>query len=183
MVMTDNDNASEMQLAIEYEVSGFVPSSLCADLAVAAIQLVLAGGIFAPERLITDYCRSRNDPGHQMLPKPAAIGACHVAVNALTTREMEVSTRLQQGKPNKIIAYELHISESTVKVHMRNIMKKLNATNRTQVVAYLNKARLVNDTASVTLAGERGSSATSYVSPDFLQTTDTLPLPVSELAL
>jgi DNA-binding NarL/FixJ family response regulator len=43
---------------------------------------------------------------------------------------------LRRGKPNKIIANELNMRESTVKVHVRNIMKKLNATNRTQV-AYL----------------------------------------------
>jgi DNA-binding NarL/FixJ family response regulator len=36
------------------------------------------------------------------------------------------------GKPNKIIAYELGMSESTVKVHVRNIMQKMGATNRTQ---------------------------------------------------
>ena len=40
---------------------------------------------------------------------------------------------LRSGNQNKIIAYELGISESTVKVHLRSIMKKLNASNRTQV--------------------------------------------------
>ena len=53
-----------------------------------------------------------------------------------TTRQAAVIDALRQGKPNKIIAYELKMRESTVKVHVRNIMKKLNATNRTQV-AYL----------------------------------------------
>jgi DNA-binding NarL/FixJ family response regulator len=42
--------------------------------------------------------------------------------------------RLKQGKQNKIIAYELSMCESTVKVHIRHIMKKLKARNRTQVV-------------------------------------------------
>jgi DNA-binding NarL/FixJ family response regulator len=41
---------------------------------------------------------------------------------------------LKSGKANKIIAHELGVSESTVKVHIGRIMKKLNATNRTQVV-------------------------------------------------
>jgi DNA-binding NarL/FixJ family response regulator len=41
---------------------------------------------------------------------------------------------LQKGKPNKVIAYELGMAEATVKVHIRHIMKKLNACNRTQVV-------------------------------------------------
>ena len=40
---------------------------------------------------------------------------------------------LRRGKANKIIAYELNLRESTVKVHVRNIMKKLKATNRTEV--------------------------------------------------
>ena len=53
-----------------------------------------------------------------------------------TARQAAVIDALRQGKPNKIIAYELKMRESTVKVHVRNIMKKLNATNRTQV-AYL----------------------------------------------
>jgi hypothetical protein len=40
---------------------------------------------------------------------------------------------LREGKANKIIAYELNMCESTVKVHVRNIMKKLKARNRTEV--------------------------------------------------
>jgi DNA-binding NarL/FixJ family response regulator len=40
---------------------------------------------------------------------------------------------LREGKANKIIAYELNMRESTVKVHVRNIMKRLNARNRTEV--------------------------------------------------
>ena len=51
----------------------------------------------------------------------------------LTARERDVLHSLRSGHQNKIIAYELGISESTVKVHLRNIMKKLNASNRTQV--------------------------------------------------
>jgi DNA-binding NarL/FixJ family response regulator len=47
---------------------------------------------------------------------------------------------LQQGKQNKIIAYELGMCESTVKVHIRHIMRKLNARNRTQVVLLTNSA-------------------------------------------
>ena len=46
---------------------------------------------------------------------------------------------LKRGKTNKIIAYELNMQESTVKVHVRNIMRKLKATNRTEVVYKLNE--------------------------------------------
>ena len=54
----------------------------------------------------------------------------------LTPREMDVAERLRQGKPNKIIAHELQISESTVKVFVHRILTKLGAINRTEV-AYL----------------------------------------------
>jgi DNA-binding NarL/FixJ family response regulator len=51
----------------------------------------------------------------------------------ITPRQREVLIQLQRGKSNKIIAYELGMSESTAKVHIRNLMKKMGARNRTQV--------------------------------------------------
>jgi DNA-binding NarL/FixJ family response regulator len=51
-----------------------------------------------------------------------------------TPRQAAVVGALRRGKANKIIAHDLRLSESTVKIHIRNIMKKLNATNRTEVV-------------------------------------------------
>jgi DNA-binding NarL/FixJ family response regulator len=52
----------------------------------------------------------------------------------LTPRQKEVLQLLRKGKSNKIIAYELNMQESTVKVHVRQIMKKLKAINRTHAV-------------------------------------------------
>ena len=51
-----------------------------------------------------------------------------------TARQNDVAEALRHGKANKVIAYELNMCESTVKVHIRNIMRKLNATNRTEAV-------------------------------------------------
>jgi DNA-binding NarL/FixJ family response regulator len=59
-----------------------------------------------------------------------------------TARQAAVVEALRRGKANKIIAYELKMRESTVKVHVRNIMKKLHATNRTEVAFMAN--RLLN---------------------------------------
>ncbi|WP_235031608.1 helix-turn-helix transcriptional regulator [Geminicoccus flavidas] len=52
-----------------------------------------------------------------------------------TPRQLEILNCLRRGLANKMIAYELQMRESTVKIHVRNIMKKLHATNRTQVVS------------------------------------------------
>ena len=55
---------------------------------------------------------------------------------ALTPREIAVLDAVRQGRPNKIIAQELGISESTIKVHVHRIMKKLKVRNRTQAAMY-----------------------------------------------
>jgi DNA-binding CsgD family transcriptional regulator len=76
------------------------------------------------------------------LPNQSSCGAEQVGL--FTGRQRQVIEALRQGKPNKIIAYELNMCESTVKVHVRTIMKKLKARNRTQV-AYLYSSSVERD--------------------------------------
>jgi DNA-binding NarL/FixJ family response regulator len=58
----------------------------------------------------------------------------HVADDALTAREIQILRRVAAGKPNKLIAAELGISEGTVKTHMKSILPKLDASDRTHAV-------------------------------------------------
>jgi len=60
---------------------------------------------------------------------------------ACRRRQLDVLTRLWQGKSNKAIAFELGMSESTVKAHIKGIMQKLGAANRTQVVLMTRPSR------------------------------------------
>jgi DNA-binding NarL/FixJ family response regulator len=127
-VISDVDEPPHAIAAMRYGYRGYIPTSLSSELALAAIRLVLAGGIFVPDTVIA-HCAlveglTRDAP---------AITPETDALLAVTNRERQVLHLLRQGKPNKIIAFELEISESTVKVHVRNIMRKLRATNRTQV--------------------------------------------------
>jgi DNA-binding NarL/FixJ family response regulator len=62
-----------------------------------------------------------------------------------TRRQLDVLTRLWQAKPNKAIASELDMSESTVKTHIQGIMHKLGAANRTQVVVMTRPPREDSD--------------------------------------
>ena len=64
-------------------------------------------------------------------------------IEGFTQRQSQILDCLRRGMANKLIAYELGMCESTVKVHIRNIMKKLKATNRTQV-AYLTRGFFEN---------------------------------------
>ena len=58
----------------------------------------------------------------------------------VTARELEVLASLAKGKSNKMIGRELNMREGTVKVHVRSLLKKLNATNRTQLALRAHRA-------------------------------------------
>jgi DNA-binding NarL/FixJ family response regulator len=103
---------------------GYIPTTATSlRVAVEAIRLVKAGGTFFPSS-----CLTSQSPNGCRESSTAALG------RRFTPRQMAVLQYLKQGKANKNIAYALDISESTVKVHVRNIMKKMGATNRTEAV-------------------------------------------------
>ena len=62
--------------------------------------------------------------------------------STLTQQQMNILRLICQGRPNKIISYELSIAEATVKTHIAAIMSKIHASNRTQVALLANRARL-----------------------------------------
>ena len=126
-VLSDCEDAESIRGAFELGVRGYIPTSLASLVAVGAVQLVCVGGTFAPAAaLLSQSDRPQSSSGEPL-------------VDGFTQRQSQILDCLRRGMANKLIAYELNMCESTVKVHIRNIMKKLNATNRTQV-AYLTRA-------------------------------------------
>jgi DNA-binding NarL/FixJ family response regulator len=89
---------------------------------VSAIRLVSSGGTFASREFFVDGQMSKRLP-----LRGDSRGPQHI-----TQRERSVLELIKHGKPNKIIAYELGLSLCTVKVHTRNLMRKVGATNRTE---------------------------------------------------
>lgn len=110
--------------ALTSGAQGFIPTMNTELPAVlAAIRFVRDGGTFAPlNMLLTD--RS-GQAMHSLVDHD---------MHRLTPRQLTVLSHLKLGKANKIIAHDLGMTESTVKVHVRNIMRKMGATNRTQAV-------------------------------------------------
>ena len=125
VIVSDNEDPNAIVQMLAKKVRGYVPTSFSLHTAMQAMDLVRAGGTFVPASSLI--------AAHHA---PEAQADVQKSNGLFTTRQAAVIDALRQGKPNKIIAYELKMRESTVKVHVRNIMKKLNATNRTQV-AYL----------------------------------------------
>jgi DNA-binding NarL/FixJ family response regulator len=108
--------------AIGHGAKGYIPVTLGFDIAIEAVRFVLAGGTYVP----IDYLLARGWPGNP--PSEVTPGS-----GAVTARELAVVRAIQRGRSNKVIAYELGMCESTVKVHVRRVMKKLKARNRTEV--------------------------------------------------
>jgi len=120
-------------------VVGVVSLSAGAEIAVASVRLMLLGGYCLPPEAAARAAIGTERTALDLaapapLPKtPVVADDLAQRDRALTVREREVLQSLREGNQNKIIAYKLGISESTVKVHLRNLMKKLKVSNRTQV--------------------------------------------------
>jgi DNA-binding NarL/FixJ family response regulator len=115
----DAEHPNTIRSALKSGAQGFIPTRKTGiPITFAAIRFITAGGVFAPLDLLLT---KRPDRVVEATPQ-----------SRLTPRQLAVLNHLQQGKANKIIAHELGMSESTVKVHVRNIMRKAGATNRTQ---------------------------------------------------
>ena len=108
--------------AIRCGAKGYIPVTMGFEIAIEAIRFVLAGGTYVPP----DCLLVTNQPSRPVTTSTRTL-------DVLTSRELSVVRAIQQGKSNKVIAYELNMCLSTVKVHVRNIMRKLNAKNRTDV--------------------------------------------------
>ena len=116
--------ARNIRNALNSGAQGFIPTLVTeVPAALAAIRFVKDGGTFAPLNLLLTGRREQGAARPDNSP-----------ATRLTPRQTVVLSHLRQGKANKIIAYELGMTESTVKVHIRNIMRKMGATNRTQAV-------------------------------------------------
>ncbi|GAB4361882.1 MAG: hypothetical protein Kow0026_25270 [Oricola sp.] len=129
IVLSDSDDLHSMLQVFDCGSRGYIPTSLGMAICVESIRLAMVGGTFVPASAVMtmrDRFKTRTEDDSPM-------------VGLFTQRQAEVAQALRRGKANKIIAYELNLRESTVKVHIRNIMKKLKATNRTEVAFKINK--------------------------------------------
>jgi DNA-binding NarL/FixJ family response regulator len=120
IVLAYNNDPELARTAICHGAKGYIPVAMGFEITVEAVRFVLAGGTYVPMDCL--LARGAGDAPSQ----PSTSGL-------VTARELAVIRAIQKGKSNKIIAYELNMCESTVKVHVRNIMKKLSAKNRTDV--------------------------------------------------
>ncbi|HYD98859.1 MAG TPA: response regulator transcription factor [Alphaproteobacteria bacterium] len=120
VVVSASEEPSTMRRAVDYGAAGFVPKSAALPQIAHAIGQVLAGNVWLPEGAA------------HAAPDDSADFARRLA--ALTPQQLRVLAMLTEGKLNKQIAYELSVSEATIKAHVTAILRKLGVNSRTQAV-------------------------------------------------
>ena len=121
VVLSDNQDINAVLDIIALGARGYIPSSVSIDICIQAISFAIAGGRFIPASSILCMRELLGMPQKPSRPLK------------FTSRQSAIAEALRCGKANKDIASELSLCESTIKVHVRNIMRKLGATNRTEV--------------------------------------------------
>jgi DNA-binding NarL/FixJ family response regulator len=120
VIVSAAEDPAVVREALACGASGYIPKSLDRGALTGALRLVLEGEVYVPPGL-----RSQG-PGEK--------GARTGRLSALTPQQLAVLRLMVEGKPNKIIAYELAIAETTVKAHITVILRKLGVHSRTQAV-------------------------------------------------
>lgn len=127
LVISAQDDHRLVKEALNYGAAGFVPKSSDQEQIALAIREVLAGNIFVPET-------SKND-----VYDHDKAGELSSRLRSLTKQQVVVLKMLKLGRLNKQIAYDLDLSETTVKAHVSEILRKLGVGNRTQAVIEMGK--------------------------------------------
>jgi two-component system, NarL family, nitrate/nitrite response regulator NarL len=140
VVLSALEEPENVRHAINAGAMGFVPKSAATRVLIEVLQQVLEGNVTVPLAL-----QSSGPPVSHALP--GATGdtpsASEPDVALLTLRQLEVLSRVCQGKTNKQIATELGLSEKTVKAHVTAIFKVLGVVNRTQAVLVARRVGMI----------------------------------------
>ena len=127
VIISASEDPLIIQQAHQQGAFGFIPKSSSMPDLISALHQVLKGDPYYPNHIA-------------LTPNP--ISELHSRLNTLTPQQHKVLTMLANGRLNKQIAYDLTVSEATIKAHMTAIFRKLNVKNRTQAVIALQQMDL-----------------------------------------
>ncbi len=159
VVLSDCEGVEEVVAAFRAGVRGYVPTSMEPPVVVQAIRMVLSGGEFLPAtalmkmRLEKQACQkppkdtadivALDDPSRTKAPSHQTREALRIR-GKWHSRQLSILALIAEGKANKEIARALAVDESTVKSRVRQIMRKLGVTNRTQIALCARKLAISN---------------------------------------
>lgn len=132
VVVSAGDDGSTIRKSLELGVSGFISKRSEPEVLNQALKLVLAGGTYLPPSVLQPAAST-------MMQDARRCGAA----KTLTNRQNQVLNLVAQGLSNKQIAYEMGVSEATVKLHINALLRSVGATNRTQAVIMAQKMGII----------------------------------------
>lgn len=121
-IISAHEDPILMRRAVEHGAMGYIPKSADIDTLCIAIDHILSGEVWLPKN-------AQKTPAVTLKEKEAA-----KLVSELTPQQFRVLQMVTRGRLNKQIAYDLGVSETTIKTHMTAILRKLGVSNRTQAV-------------------------------------------------
>ncbi|WP_431856183.1 LuxR C-terminal-related transcriptional regulator [Azospirillum sp.] len=127
-VLADEMLDRSLSLALRAGADAYLNKSMSSESLLRALQLVMLGEVVYPTHVASLLIATANE-------RPAPTRAAP-SNNELSKREVQILRCLLAGQSNKAIARNLHITESTVKMHFKNVMRKINAQNRTQAAVW-----------------------------------------------
>lgn len=152
VLLADAFDFDEMTDAFRAGVDGYIVKDIECQSLIESLKLIALGEKVLPSQLVKHLpLRSAMDN--------ASIGDGSELVESLSDRELETLRCLIMGYPNKVIAYRLDISEATVKVHVKAILRKLGVQNRTQAAIWAVNNGLDANAACATLAAKSPSDS------------------------
>ncbi len=131
VLISGSASTADIAAAVQAGAKGFVPKTMPTELFVNALMLIAQGASYVPADVF------------EAPPPDEAALAQSAALTALTPRELQVLARLATGASNKEIARDLGRAEVTIKLHVRQILKKTGARNRSEAAAIAVRAGVV----------------------------------------
>jgi len=128
IMLTVSEQAEDLGTALQNGASGYLIKNIDADFLVRAIKRAAAGEPVIAEAMTAKLVAQ--------LQGGAVKAEAQTDLDKLTPREREILGCLARGESNKAIARELDVAESTVKIHVQNILKKLNLSSRVQAAVF-----------------------------------------------
>ena len=133
VMLTVSEDVDELTAAMRAGACGYLLKTIEADTLAAAIRKAAAGQPVIAEHMTAKLVEQMRKPAQLPVARDSD------AAGTLTAREQEILRELGRGASNKEIARVLDLAESTVKIHVRNILRKLKLTSRVQVAVYASR--------------------------------------------
>jgi two-component system, NarL family, nitrate/nitrite response regulator NarL len=139
LMLTVSEESSDLGLAMRAGARGYLIKNIETDYLLRAIRRAAAGETVVAEAL-TGKLVAQLHGGAQAAPPPSEL-------DKLTPRERDILECLARGESNKLIARKLDLAESTVKIHVQNVLKKLKLSSRVQAAVFAVEQRMTNAAA------------------------------------